>query len=100
MRAVLGCIAILAAVLGTGTAYARSATLILLNGRIWTENPQQPETEAIAIEGERILSVGSSAAIRRLAGPDTKVIDLGGRRVVPGFNDSHVHFLSGGSWLT
>jgi predicted amidohydrolase YtcJ len=85
--------------LGTDVVWGRPATLILLNGRIWTENPQQPEAEAIAIDGNLIMSVGTSAAIRKLAGPDCKVIDLGGRRVLPGFNDSHVHFIDGGSSL-
>jgi predicted amidohydrolase YtcJ len=86
-------------VLAVNTAQGRSATLILLNGRVWTENPKQPESEAIAIDGNLIISVGSSATIRKLAGADCKIIDLGGRRVVPGFNDAHVHFLTGGDSL-
>ncbi len=93
--------ALLALVLacGAGVARAQSATLVLLNGRIWTENPKLPEAEAVAIEGERIIAVGTTEMIRRLAGPGSRTIDLGGRRVVPGFNDAHVHFLSGGSSL-
>jgi predicted amidohydrolase YtcJ len=89
---------VLGAFVATG-AQARSASLILLNGRIWTENPSRPESEAVAIDGNLILSVGPSASISKLAGPGCKIIDLGGRRVVPGFNDSHVHFLYGGSSL-
>jgi predicted amidohydrolase YtcJ len=73
--------------------------LIAIHGKIWTENPQQAEAEAIAVSGHRILAVGSSKAIERLAGPETKVIDLKGRRVVPGFNDAHVHFFWGGQGL-
>jgi len=92
-------IVLLVAAVAAENAHGRSATLILLNGRIWTENPRQQESEAIAIDGNRIISVGSSAAISKLAGPECRVIDLGGRRVVPGFNDSHVHFLSGGDSL-
>jgi predicted amidohydrolase YtcJ len=80
-------------------ARAQTATLVLLNGKIWTENPHQPESDAIAIEGSKILTVGSSAAIRKMAGPQCKIIDLQGRRVLPGFNDSHVHFLGGGNSL-
>jgi len=76
-----------------------SPSLILLNGKIWTENPRQPEAEALAIEGRYILAVGSADAVRKLAGPETRIIDLHGRRVVPGFNDSHVHFFDGGSGL-
>ena len=99
MRSVLCCVVVLLAALAVNTAQGRSATLILLDGRIWTENPQQPEAEAIAIDGNLIMSVGSSATIRKLAGPDCKIIDLGGRRVVPGFNDAHVHLLGGGDSL-
>ena len=83
----------------SGLARAQTATLILLNGRIWTENPHLPESEAIAIDGPRILAVGRSADMRKLAGPNCTIIDLQGRRVVPGFNDSHVHFLGGGNSL-
>jgi hypothetical protein len=82
---------------GAGLARAQTATLVLLNGKIWTENPGLPEAEAIAIEGPRILAVGSCASMRKLAGPNARIIDLQGRRVLPGFNDSHVHFLGGGS---
>ena len=73
------------------------ADIVLVNGKVWTENPQQPEAEAVAILGNRIVSVASSADILKLAGPATKVIELEGKRVVPGFNDSHVHFAEGGA---
>jgi predicted amidohydrolase YtcJ len=53
----------------------------------------------LALDGYRILAVGDNAEVRKLAGPNTRIIDLGGRRVLPGFNDSHVHFLKGGSSL-
>ena len=99
MRSLSCCAIALVAALGVNDARGGSATLILLNGRIWTENPQQPESEAIAIDGNLITSVGTSADIRKLAGADCKIIDLGGRRVLPGFNDSHVHFLGGGDGL-
>jgi predicted amidohydrolase YtcJ len=74
--------------------------LALLHGKIWTENPTQPTAEAIAVTGNRIVEVGASSEIQKLIGPNTKVIDLKGRRVVPGFNDAHVHFYTGGSSLT
>jgi predicted amidohydrolase YtcJ len=76
------------------------ATLVLVHGKIWTENPKEPEVEAIAVWGSRIVAVGDSATILRLAGPETKLIELRGRRVVPGFNDAHVHFYMGGDGLT
>ena len=99
MRSGIWFAVMLVTALTANTAQGRTATLILLNGKIWTENPRQPEAQALAIEGNQILSVGSSQAIRKLAGPDCKIIDLGGRRVVPGFNDSHVHLISGGDGL-
>ena len=76
------------------------ADLVLAHGKIWTENPKQPEVEAVAIQGNRIVAVGDSESILKLAGPKTKVVDLKGRRVVPGFNDAHVHFYMGGDGIT
>jgi predicted amidohydrolase YtcJ len=92
-----GVICLLAVI--SGLARAQTATLILLNGRVWTESPHLPESEAIAIDGPRILAVGPSTDMRKLAGPKCRIVDLHGRRVVPGFNDSHVHFLGGGNSL-
>jgi predicted amidohydrolase YtcJ len=76
------------------------ADLVLVNGKVWTVNKAQPEAEAIAVWRDRILAVGSTADIRKLAGDKTKVIDLVGRRVVPGFYDSHVHLLGSGLRLS
>jgi predicted amidohydrolase YtcJ len=73
--------------------------LILINGKIWTVNPRQPEAEAVAVGANRIIAVGTSAEISALKQPHTKVIDLHGRRVLPGFNDAHVHFFYGGAGL-
>lgn len=73
--------------------------LVALHGKIWTENPQQPEAEAFAVAGKHILAVGSDAEIQKLAGPHTRILDLHGRRVVPGFNDAHVHMFWGGQSL-
>jgi predicted amidohydrolase YtcJ len=70
--------------------------LIALHGKVWTENPQQPEAETFAVAGKRIFAVGTDAEIQKLATPHTIVIDLHGRRVVPGFNDAHVHMFWGG----
>jgi len=76
-----------------------SADMVLVHGKVWTENPRQPEVEAVAILGDRIVEVGSSEEILKTVGPKTVVIDLKGKRVVPGFNDAHVHFVDGGSGL-
>jgi predicted amidohydrolase YtcJ len=71
--------------------------LVLLNGRIWTGSENGPaEAQAVAVAGNRIVAVGNDADIRKLMGSSTRVIDLDGRRVVPGFNDAHLHFLDGG----
>ena len=80
-------------------ASAQSATMILVNGKVWTENPAQPVAEAVALNGSSILAVGNNAAIRKLGGPETQIIDLKGHLLLPGFNDAHVHFLAGGSSL-
>ncbi len=86
--------------LGLQAAPQVGCDLALLHGKIWTENPRQPEVEAVAISGNKISALGTSAEISKLTGPHTEVIDLHGRRVVPGFNDAHVHFLIGGMSLT
>jgi len=66
--------------------------LILWNGKIFTSNLTNPYAEAIAIRGDRIVAVGESDPIRDLAGPPTAQVDLGGRTVIPGINDAHMHF--------
>lgn len=76
------------------------ADLALVNGRIWTGDETAPWAEAIAIKGNQILRLGSSAAIKPLLSQQTKIIDLGGRLVAPGFNDAHTHFLGGSLDLT
>ncbi len=79
-----------------GQAPRLAADLVLVGGKVWTGDRQQPEAEAVAIRRDRILHIGTTAEVRSLAGPGTRVIELHGRRVVPGFNDSHIHLLSGG----
>jgi predicted amidohydrolase YtcJ len=77
-----------------------SADLLLINGKIWTVNKKQSEVEGLAIWRDRILAVGTTAEMRKLAGPRTQIIDLKGKRVVPGFYDSHVHLLGSGMRLS
>ena len=76
-----------------------SADVILTRARIWTGDKRVPAAEALAIIGERVVAVGSATEIDAWRGDSTKVIDAGGRRVVPGFNDAHVHFVEGGQQL-
>src|SRR5687768_6029021 len=72
--------------------YGQAPDLILVDGKIFTGAAGRPFVEALAITGSRVSAAGSNAEIRRLAGPGTRRIDLGGRTVVPGFNDAHTHF--------
>jgi predicted amidohydrolase YtcJ len=69
---------------------------VFLNGKIYTVDPMQPWVEALAVGGNKILRVGSSAEIQALASAGTETIDLHGRMVLPGINDVHVHPLIGG----
>src|SRR6202171_5417110 len=73
-----------------------ASEIILHNGKIATVNPKQPEARAIAIAGGRFSAVGSDSDILKLRDQATQVIDLGGRRAIPGLNDSHLHVIRGG----
>jgi predicted amidohydrolase YtcJ len=73
------------------SSFAQKADLILTNGKIFTSDTTQLYVEALAIKGNKILAVGSNAAIEKLASTYTKRIDLDGKTVVPGFNDAHDH---------
>ena len=74
-------------------------TLAVVNARIWTGDARRPWADALATEGDRLIAVGSSAEVRKLASASTRIIDAHGMMVVPGFIDSHVHFLDGGFGL-
>src|SRR6478735_5875735 len=73
-----------------------SPELILINGRIATVDQLRPFAEAVAIQNGRFISVGSNEEIMRLRASNTETIDLGGRTVIPGLNDSHMHPIRGG----
>lgn len=70
--------------------------VIYKNGKITTLDRQHPEVEALAISDGKIFQVGDNQDILKLADRDTKIIDLNGRRVIPGLNDSHLHIIRGG----
>ena len=76
-----------------------SATLIVTNAVVYTVDKQHPKAEAVAVIGDRIVAVGSRTDIDLWQGPPTKVIDAGGKLLLPGFNDAHVHFIQGGAQL-
>src|SRR6056297_2084844 len=69
--------------------------IVILNGKLITFDSVMPRAEALALSGGTILAVGSTAEIRDLAGPGTRVVDAGGTTVLPGFIDSHVHLFAG-----
>ena len=90
-------LALLAASLpGARPCAAQGAETILLNGKVVTLDERSSVVQALAIRDERILAVGASADIPKVAGADTRVIDLGGRTVIPGLIDSHIHAIRAG----
>ena len=85
----------IAALLLFQVAKAQTAApdIILTAGKIFTADLAHPYVQALAVRGERIVAMGTTAQIAKLAGPCTRRIDLRGRTVVPGFNDAHTHLL-------
>ncbi len=75
------------------------ADTIIVNAVVHTMDAKQPTAEAVAIYANRIVAVGSTTDIKKLAGPNTRTIDAKKRLLLPGFNDAHTHFLSGGFQL-
>ena len=96
VRAIPMLLASLAACATPGSPDRAPVTVAIVGGRVWTGEPGQPWAEALALAGDRVVAVGSTASVRRLASAGTRVIDAHGGMVVPGFIDSHVHFLAGG----
>jgi predicted amidohydrolase YtcJ len=74
---------------------ADPADLIVTNADVYTVNSQQPRAKAVAVRGGVISAVGTAAEVDALRGPSTQVIDAGGRVVIPGLTDTHVHFIGG-----
>jgi len=81
---------------------SRSATadLVFVSGNVVTVDESMPQAQAVAINGDTIMAVGSDETIRALIGDNTKVIDLDGRLLIPGFIESHAHFMGLGKSLT
>ena len=82
--------------LAPANASSLAPDLVIVNASIHTMDEARPIAQAVAIIGNRIAALGSTAEIRALAGKETLVIDAAGKTVFPGFNDAHVHFLMGG----
>lgn len=76
-----------------------AADIVVTHARAYTVNAKQPWAEAVAIRGDKIIAVGGTHDIEPYRGPTTKVIDAGGKLVLPGFTDCHIHFLDGSLFL-
>lgn len=85
-----------------GFSHAQSkpvADLVITNAKAWTVDKSLPTAQAVAVLGDRIVAVGSIADVDAWRGPRTRVLDARGKLLLPGFNDAHVHFVSGGLQL-
>jgi len=80
-------------------AYAQPADKVVTNAHVWTVDEEQPVAQAIAILDGKILAVTSADQVRQHIGPDTRVVDAGGKLILPGFIDNHTHFTNGGFQL-
>src|SRR5260370_9459907 len=69
------------------------ADIIVIHGRVYTENPQLPWAQAVAIHRGKIVAVGDDPALERLRGVGTRVINAGGKLLLPAFVDYHIHFI-------
>lgn len=76
-----------------------AADLIITNAKVWSVDKSHPAAQAVAVLGEYIVAVGSNADVEAWRGSKTRVVDAQGKLLLPGFNDAHVHFISGGSQL-
>ena len=75
---------------------AQTADIVFKNGNVYTANDRSPQAEAIAVKGDRIIFAGTNAAAQKFIGKTTRVVDLSGKTVLPGFTDSHQHLLGVG----
>ena len=73
-----------------------TADVLIENAKVVTLDPKLPNADAIAVSGTKIAAVGSRSDVERLRGPNTRIVDAGGRTIIPGLNDSHCHFIRGG----
>src|SRR3954447_10891725 len=73
------------------------ADAVYLHGTVVTMNPKSPTAEAVAVQGGKILAVGGNAEISALASPQTQVVELQGKTMIPGFYAAHDHFVEAGT---
>ncbi len=92
--------AMLTAMFGAASGQSKpAADVIITHAKVWTVDKSHPTAEAVAVLGERIVAVGSNAEVAAWQGLNTRVVEAGDKLLLPGFNDSHVHFVSGGMQL-
>ncbi len=96
IRGALLLLALLCAARTRGAPVGPAADLIIRHAKVWTVDENRPTAQAVAVLGDRIVAVGSDAEVEAWRGGQTRVIDAGGKLLLPGFNDAHVHFVSGG----
>ncbi len=99
MRIVI-CLVFLVQFVTLANAQQFHADLVVTNANIHTMDKKRPTARAIAVSGSKIIAIGSDTEVKRFIGPATKQVDAGGRLVIPGFNDAHVHFLETGQQLS
>lgn len=78
----------------------KDTDLILINGTVYTVDEKAPRAQAVAVSGDLVQAVGTNEEISRLATPKTRIIDLKGRALIPGFNEGHAHYKSLGHSLS
>jgi hypothetical protein len=81
---------------GEARTMSEAPDIIFFNGKVTTLDRPNPQAQAMAIRASRFVAVGDERSVMALAGPDTKQVDLKGRRVIPGLIDSHMHIIRGG----
>src|SRR5215469_466653 len=91
--------AVVIPLLGAQASDRPAAETIITNAKVWTVDRNHQQAEAVAIIGNRIVAVGTEAEIDGWRGPQTRIIDAAGKLLMPGFNDAHVHFISGSMQL-
>jgi predicted amidohydrolase YtcJ len=95
---IASCILLLAIACNTKTS--SYADTVFFNGKIWTGESDSSTVQAIAIKGNKVMAIGTDEEIKKLIGDSTRSTDLQGKLVTPGFNDAHIHFLSGATILS
>lgn len=93
MKKVILLLSIIAMLNSISCNQKETADMVIINGKVFTVDPQNPFSEAVAVKGEKIIAVGKTSEILRMAlKGKTNIIDARGRLVIPGFNDAHIHF--------